>query len=86
MQVNFVGNKLVEHPQTQAYRLVIQDSIIIQNITKTIRDGGTSDLPAEAKVCFKLEQCFLILFYHFIFISYRVPGHVRFLFDIFVDI
>jgi hypothetical protein len=58
VQVNFVANKLVEHPQTQAYKLIIQDSIIIQNITKTMRDGDTSDMPPEAKVrvCFKLEQ------------------------------
>lgn len=57
VQVNFVNNKLVEHPQTQAYKLIIQDSIIIQNITRTIRDGDTSSLPEEAKVkvCFKLE-------------------------------
>ncbi|KDR17997.1 DNA-directed RNA polymerase I subunit RPA1, partial [Zootermopsis nevadensis] len=47
--VNFVNNKLVEHPQTQAYKLIIQDSIIIQNITRTIRDGDTSSLPEEAK-------------------------------------
>jgi hypothetical protein len=50
LQVNFVGNKLVEHPQTQAYKSILQDSIIIRNISKTIQDGNTSNIPEEAKV------------------------------------
>jgi len=48
--VNFVGNKLVEHLQTEAYKLIIQDCIIIRNIAKTIQLGDVSNIPAEAKV------------------------------------
>ncbi|PNF38093.1 DNA-directed RNA polymerase I subunit RPA1, partial [Cryptotermes secundus] len=47
--VNFVGGKLVEHPQTQAYKLIVQDCIIIQNITKTMQDGNANSIPEEAK-------------------------------------
>jgi hypothetical protein len=50
LQINFVGSKLVEHPQTQAYKYIIQDSIIIRNITKTVQDGNTDNIPEEAKV------------------------------------
>jgi hypothetical protein len=50
LQVNFVGSKLVEHPQTQAYKFIVQDCIIIHNITKTMQDGNTSSIPEEAKV------------------------------------
>jgi hypothetical protein len=50
LQVNFVGSKLVEHPQTQVYKFIVQDCIIMQNITKTMQDGNTSNIPEEAKV------------------------------------
>jgi hypothetical protein len=50
LQVNFVDGSLVEHPQTRAFKNIIQDSIIIRNITKTIQDGNISNIPEEAKV------------------------------------
>lgn len=47
--VNFLGNKMIEHPQAQAYKLIIQDAIIIRNIMKTVQDGDTRNIPEEAK-------------------------------------
>jgi len=50
VQVNFLGNKMIEHPQTQAYKFIIQDAIIVKNIMRTVQDGDTRNVPEEAKV------------------------------------
>lgn len=41
---------MIEHPQTQAYKFIIQDAIIMQNIMKTVQDEDTKNIPEEAKV------------------------------------
>jgi hypothetical protein len=41
---------MIEHPQTQAYKFIIQDAIIVKNIMKTVQDGDTRNVPEEAKV------------------------------------
>jgi hypothetical protein len=54
---------MIEHPQTQAYKLIIQDAIIVKNIMRTVQDGDTKNIPVEAKVSlcsvFDGGQCFL---------------------------
>lgn len=63
VQVNFLGNKMIEHPQSRAYKFIIQDAIILRNIMKTVQDGDTTNIPEEAKVSlysdFNLGQCFV---------------------------
>jgi len=41
---------MIEHPQTQAYKFIIQDAIIVKNIMRTVQDGDTRNVPEEAKV------------------------------------
>jgi len=54
---------MIEHPQTQAYKFIIQDAIIVKNIMRTVQDGDTRNVPEEAKVSlcsvFDGGQCFL---------------------------
>jgi hypothetical protein len=54
---------MIEHPQTQAYKFIIQDAIIVKNIMRSVQDGDTWNIPEEAKVslCFDFDggQCFL---------------------------
>jgi len=57
---------MIEHPQTQAYKFIIQDAIIVKNIMKAVQDGDTRNIPEEAKVSlcsdFDVGQCFLNTF------------------------
>jgi hypothetical protein len=54
---------MIEHPQTRAYKFIIQDAIIVKNIMRTVQDGDTRNIPEEAKVIlwsdFDLGHCFL---------------------------
>jgi len=54
---------MIEHPQTQAYKFIIQDAIIVKTIMKAVQDGDTRNIPEEAKVSlcsdFDVGQCFL---------------------------
>ncbi|XP_078050334.1 RNA polymerase I subunit RpI1 isoform X1 [Augochlora pura] len=51
--VNFVDGQMVEHPQTQVYKSIIQDCLVLRNIIQTIQDGDTNQLPEEGKVVFE---------------------------------
>ncbi|KAK2581870.1 hypothetical protein KPH14_002333 [Odynerus spinipes] len=51
--VNFINGQMVEHPQTQVYKSIIQDCLILRNIIQCIHDGNTSQLPEEGKSVFE---------------------------------
>ena len=48
--VNFVDGQLIDHPQSQVYKYIIQDCLVLRNIIQTIQDGDTSQLPEEGRV------------------------------------
>lgn len=48
--VNMLNNQLVEHPQSQVYKSIIQDCLVLRNIIQTIQDGDTTQLPEEGRV------------------------------------
>lgn len=48
--VNFVNGQMIEHPQSQVYKAIIQDCLVLRNIIQTIQDGDTSQLPEEGRV------------------------------------
>ena len=60
IQVNYQDNKLMEHPQTGGFKLVLQSSIILNNIIKAVQDGDTSNLSDEGKVIFRATHFPLI--------------------------
>ncbi|XP_015122909.1 DNA-directed RNA polymerase I subunit RPA1 [Diachasma alloeum] len=51
--VNFLDGQLMEHPQTQVYKHIMQDCLVLRNIIQTIQDGDTSQLPEEGKLVFE---------------------------------
>ncbi|XP_076749150.1 RNA polymerase I subunit RpI1 [Xylocopa sonorina] len=51
--VNFVNGQMIEHPQTQVYKTIIQDCLVLRNIIQTIQDGDTDQLPEEGKLVFE---------------------------------
>nr|XP_034196000.1 DNA-directed RNA polymerase I subunit RPA1 [Osmia lignaria] len=51
--VNFVNGQMIEHPQSQVYKSIIQDCLVLRNIIQTIQDGDTSQLPEEGKLVFE---------------------------------
>lgn len=51
--VNFVNSQMIEHPQTQVYKSIIQDCLVLRNIIQTIQDGSTNQLPEEGKLVFE---------------------------------
>ncbi|XP_046471345.1 DNA-directed RNA polymerase I subunit RPA1 isoform X1 [Neodiprion pinetum] len=51
--VNYVNGQLIEHPQSQVYKAIIQDCLVLRNIIQTIQDGDTSKLPEEGRIVFE---------------------------------
>lgn len=51
--VNQLHGQLIEHPQTQVYKNIMQDCLILRNIIQTIQDGGTDQLPQEGRLVFE---------------------------------
>lgn len=51
----FVHNEMMENPQSQAYKAIVHDCMIINNIVKSIKDGDTSQLSEDARVKFQLD-------------------------------
>ncbi|OAD54192.1 DNA-directed RNA polymerase I subunit RPA1, partial [Eufriesea mexicana] len=51
--VNFVNGQMIEHPQSQVYKSIIQDCLVLRNIIQTIQDGDTDQLPEEGKLVFE---------------------------------
>ncbi|XP_076647337.1 RNA polymerase I subunit RpI1 [Halictus rubicundus] len=51
--VNFVNGQMIEHPQSQVYKSIIQDCLVLRNIIQTIQDGDTNQLPEEGKLVFE---------------------------------
>ncbi|XP_043278475.1 DNA-directed RNA polymerase I subunit RPA1 [Venturia canescens] len=51
--VNILNSQLVEHPQTQVYKSIIQDCLVLRNIIQTIQDGDTHQLPEEGRAVFE---------------------------------
>ena len=52
LQVNYSNNKMIEHPQTGAFKQILQSSIILNNVIKAVQDGDTSNISVEGKVIF----------------------------------
>ncbi|KAK0161163.1 hypothetical protein PV327_009665 [Microctonus hyperodae] len=50
--VNYLDGQIIEHPQSQIYKLIIQDCLVLRNIIQTIQDGDTSKLPNEGRLVF----------------------------------
>lgn len=50
---NFINGQMIEHPQTQIYKSIIQDCLVLRNIIQTIQDGGTEHLPQEGRLVFE---------------------------------
>ncbi|XP_076181654.1 RNA polymerase I subunit RpI1 [Ptiloglossa arizonensis] len=51
--VNFVNGQMIEHPQSQVYKTIIQDCLVLRNIIQTIQDGDTNQLPEEGRLVFE---------------------------------
>ncbi|KAI4500568.1 hypothetical protein M0802_004530 [Mischocyttarus mexicanus] len=51
--VNFLNGQMIEHPQSQVYKSIIQNCLILRNIIQYIQDGNTSQLSEEGKVVFE---------------------------------
>ncbi|XP_012257577.2 DNA-directed RNA polymerase I subunit RPA1 [Athalia rosae] len=50
--VNYLQGQMIEHPQSQVYKSIIQDCLVLRNIIQTIQDGNTSQLPEEGRLVF----------------------------------
>lgn len=48
--VNYLDGQMIEHPQSQAYKSIIQDCLVLRNIIQTIQDGDTKKLSEEGRV------------------------------------
>lgn len=49
--VTFVRDLVTEHPQTQVYKAILQDAMILRNIIQVQQDGGKTDnLPDEGRI------------------------------------
>lgn len=51
--VNFIHGQMIEHPQSQVYKNIMQDCLVLRNIIQTIQDGGTNHLPQEGRLVFE---------------------------------
>ncbi|XP_046828533.1 DNA-directed RNA polymerase I subunit RPA1 isoform X2 [Vespa crabro] len=51
--INFLHGQMIEHPQSQVYKSIIQDCLILRNIIQSIQDGNTSRLPEEGRMVFE---------------------------------
>ncbi|XP_032689427.1 DNA-directed RNA polymerase I subunit RPA1 isoform X2 [Odontomachus brunneus] len=51
--VNMLHGQIIEHPQTQVYKNIMQDCLILRNIIQTIQDGNTDQLPQEGRLVFE---------------------------------
>ncbi|XP_015588786.1 DNA-directed RNA polymerase I subunit RPA1 [Cephus cinctus] len=51
--VNFLNGQMIEHPQSQVYKAIIQDCLVLRNIIQTIQDGDTNKLPEEGRIVFE---------------------------------
>ncbi|KAK9309722.1 hypothetical protein QLX08_000714 [Tetragonisca angustula] len=51
--VNFVNGQMVEHPQSQVYKSIIQDCLVLRNIIQTVQDGDTDQLSEEGRLVFE---------------------------------
>ncbi|KAJ4440775.1 hypothetical protein ANN_10621 [Periplaneta americana] len=47
--VNFINDKIIEHPQSKTLKAILQDSIIVQHVMKAVRDGNTENLTGEGQ-------------------------------------
>ncbi|XP_046999760.1 DNA-directed RNA polymerase I subunit RPA1 [Schistocerca americana] len=47
--VNIVDGRKVEHPQSQSYKRILQDCVILKYIIKLKLSGNTNDLPEDGK-------------------------------------
>ncbi|KAI4482207.1 hypothetical protein M0804_008758 [Polistes exclamans] len=50
--INFLHGQMIEHPQSQVYKSIIQDCLILRNIIQYIQNGNTNQLPEEGKMVF----------------------------------
>lgn len=53
---NFVNGQLIEHPQTQIYKAVIQNSMIIRSIIQIVQGESVESLPAECQQVYNYTQ------------------------------
>lgn len=50
IEVNVVGGRMVEHDQTQLYKNILQNSMLLRTIIQVVQnDGDINVLPVEAK-------------------------------------
>ncbi|GLV36874.1 Son of sevenless [Carabus blaptoides fortunei] len=54
--VNFVNNQMVEHPQTQIYKSILQDSMVIRAVIQIIQGKQIDTLPQESRTVYDLAQ------------------------------
>ncbi|RZB40094.1 DNA-directed RNA polymerase I subunit RPA1 [Asbolus verrucosus] len=55
--VNIVNNRITEHPQSQIYKSIIHDTILLKLIIQVARNkGDLSNLPTEAKGAYNVAQ------------------------------
>ena len=47
--VNVMSDQVLEHPQSQVYKAVLQDCMILNNIIQAMQDGDSSRLPDEGE-------------------------------------
>ncbi|PSN44886.1 hypothetical protein C0J52_06198 [Blattella germanica] len=52
--VKFAGNMMVEHPQSEAFKEILNDCILLHIVINSLQDDGTKTMPVEGKVL--LEQ------------------------------
>ncbi|XP_015182840.1 PREDICTED: DNA-directed RNA polymerase I subunit RPA1 [Polistes dominula] len=50
--VNFLHGQMIEHPQSQVYKSIIQDCLILRNIIQYIQHDNTNLLPEEGKMVY----------------------------------
>ncbi|XP_066591152.1 DNA-directed RNA polymerase I subunit RPA1 [Prorops nasuta] len=51
--VNFLNGQMVEHPQSQVYKSIMQDCLVLRNIIQAIQDGNTDQLPEEGRMVYE---------------------------------
>nr|CAD7431182.1 unnamed protein product [Timema monikensis] len=78
--VNYIDNKMMEHAQTEVYKRILQDNMVLRNVIKLVQDGNTEDLTEEGKTVVgeargnsPLEK------FHFLW--QQIQGHVDHLMD-----
>jgi DNA-directed RNA polymerase I subunit RPA1 len=50
--VNMLNEQVVEHPQSQVYKSIITNCLVLKNIIQAIQDGDTNQLPDAGKLVF----------------------------------